>query len=42
MSLDDIVSKITDPYERKARTYPALLVLLPAFTVAIAIYGPKA
>ncbi len=42
MSLDDIVSKITDPYERRARTYPALLVLLPALTVAIAIYGPKA
>jgi hypothetical protein len=42
MSLDDIVSKITDPYERKARTYPALLVLLPVFTLVTAIYGPKA
>jgi hypothetical protein len=29
---------VTDPYERKARLYPALLVLLPFVAVAVALY----
>ena len=42
MTLDDIVSKVTDPYERPARLYPALLALLPLFALIMLLYGPKA
>jgi hypothetical protein len=34
MTVDDLVAKVTDPYERPARLYPALLALL--------LYGPRA
>ncbi|HEY1528196.1 MAG TPA: hypothetical protein VGH51_18365 [Candidatus Angelobacter sp.] len=42
MTIDDLVAKVTDPYERAARLYPALLALLPLFAVVIFLYGPKA
>lgn len=42
MTLDDIVAKITDPYERVARLYPALLVLLPLLALIMLLYGPRA
>lgn len=42
MTLDDIVSKVTDRYERPARLYPALLALLPLLTLIMLLYGPKA
>lgn len=42
MTLDDIVSKVTDPYERPARLYPALLALLPLLALIMLLYGPTA
>lgn len=42
MSLDDLVAKVTDPYERQARLYPALLALLPLLAMIVLLYGPKA
>jgi hypothetical protein len=42
MTIDDVVAKVTDPYERPARLYPALLALLPLFAMVMLIYGPKA
>jgi hypothetical protein len=40
--LADLVAKVTDPYERQARLWPALLALLPLFVTVGAIYGPRA
>jgi hypothetical protein len=40
--LDDVVAKVTDPYERKARLYPALLALLPLVVMVALVYGAKA
>lgn len=40
--LDEVVAKVTDPYERQARLYPALLALLPLFVVVMLLYGPNA
>jgi hypothetical protein len=42
MTLDDIVAKATDPYERPARLYHALLALLPLLALIMLLYGPKA
>lgn len=42
MTLDDLVAKVTDPYERPARLYPALLTLLPLLALIMLLYGPKA
>jgi hypothetical protein len=42
MTLDDIVSKVTDPYERQARLYPALLALLPLLAMIGLLYAPAA
>lgn len=42
MTLDDLVAKVTDPYERPARLYPALLALLPLLAMMTILYGPKA
>jgi hypothetical protein len=42
VTLDDFVSKVTDPYERPARLYPALLALLPLLASVMLLYGPKA
>ncbi len=38
----DLVAKVTDPYERQARLWPALLALLPLFVTIGATYGPRA
>lgn len=35
--MEEVFKKITDPYERKARLYPALIASLPA-VVAVALY----
>lgn len=42
MTLDDLVAKVTDPYERPARLYPALLALLPLLALLMLLYGPRA
>jgi hypothetical protein len=42
MTFDDLVSKVTNPYERTARLYPVLLAFLPLFVLIILLYGPKA
>ena len=39
MTLDDIVAKVTDPYDRQARLYPALLCLLPLFALVTLLYA---
>lgn len=41
MTLDDIVAKATDPYDRQARLYPALLCLLPLLAVVVLLYAPN-
>jgi hypothetical protein len=40
MTLDDIVAKVTDPYDRQARLYPALLCFLPLFAIVALLYAP--
>jgi hypothetical protein len=42
MELKEIIEKVTDPYERNARLYPALLALFPLIAMVIGLYGPKA
>ena len=42
MTVDDLVAKVTDPYERQARLYPALLALLPLLALVMLLYGGKA
>jgi hypothetical protein len=42
MTLEDLAAKVTEPYERPARLYPALLTLLPLLALAMLLYGPKA
>ena len=39
--LDGVISKITNPYERKARQYPALLAFLPLLTMFTLLYSSK-
>jgi hypothetical protein len=41
MTLDDLVAKVTDAYERPARLYPALLALLPLLALIMLMYGTK-
>jgi hypothetical protein len=41
MTLDDVVSNVTDPYDRQARLYPALLCLLPLLAVITLLYAPN-
>jgi len=40
--LDDLVAKVTDPYDRQARLYPALLSLFPLFVTVMLLYAPHA
>ena len=40
-ALATAVASITDPYERQARLFPALLALLPLFIAVGSIYGPR-
>ncbi len=40
--MDDIVAKVTDPYDRQACLYPALLALLPLFALETLLDGPNA
>lgn len=35
----DLLEKITNTYERKARLYPALLVLVPIVVMVVGVYG---
>lgn len=39
--MNDLLAKLTDPYERNARLWPALLALFPAIVLAVALYGTK-
>ena len=39
MGLTDFLAKVTDPYERQARLYPALLAGLPLIVAATVLYG---
>ena len=39
MGLTDFLAKVTDPYERQARLYPALLAGLPLIVMATVLYG---
>lgn len=41
MTLDDIVAKVTDPYDRQARLYPALFCLLPLLALVALLYAPN-
>lgn len=41
MNLDDVVSKVTDPYDRQARLYPALLCLFPLLAFVALLYAPS-
>jgi len=41
MTLADIVAKVTDPYDRQARLYPALLSLLPLVALLVLLYAPN-
>lgn len=41
MGLNDIIEKVTDPYERQARLYPALLALVPLFVLLASLYTAK-
>ncbi len=40
MGLSDMLARVTDPYERKARLWPALLTLLPMVVAIWLLYGP--
>jgi ABC-type multidrug transport system fused ATPase/permease subunit len=42
MTLGDLVAKVADPYERQARLYPALLVVLPLLATIMLLYAPQA
>lgn len=39
MGLIDLLAKVTDPYERQARLYPALLAGLPVIVMVTVLYG---
>lgn len=39
MGLNDYIAKITDPYDRNARLYPALLTLLPLVVMLVTTYA---
>jgi hypothetical protein len=41
MSWSALVAAFTDPYERKARVFPGLLVALPLLVPLICVYGAK-
>lgn len=40
MGLSDILASVSDPYERKARLWPALLAGLPVFALITLLYAP--
>jgi hypothetical protein len=42
MTVGELVAKVTDPYERQARLYPALLTLLPLLAMVMLLYAPQA
>ncbi len=41
MTLNEVLKPFRDPYDRKARAFPALLVVLPLLVPLIWIFGPK-
>lgn len=41
MGLADVLKEVRDPYERKARMAPGLLVVLPLLVPVLWIFGPK-
>lgn len=40
MGMSEVLERITDPYQRQARLWPALLALFPLLTLLGIIYGP--
>jgi hypothetical protein len=42
MGLDEHIAKITDPYDRQARLYPALLASLPLVAMLVTLYASTA
>src|SRR5579884_1541060 len=42
MSLSDIVPNFMDPYDRVARLYPGLRLLLPVAVTSVCLYGSTA
>lgn len=41
MNISAILSQLKDPYEKKARVFPGLLVVLPLLVPLLWIFGPK-
>src|ERR1700733_13228133 len=41
MTLDDIVARVTDLYDRQARLYPALFCLLTLLVLVALLYAPN-
>lgn len=41
MSLSGLIERFQDPYEKKARIFPGLLVILPITVPLVCNYGPK-
>jgi hypothetical protein len=41
MTIEDLLKSVSNPYERKARLYPALLGLTPVLGVAAGVYGVR-
>jgi hypothetical protein len=41
MGLNELISKVTDPYERQARLWPALLTILPLIITIVALCSLK-
>lgn len=41
MGIGEVLAKVKDPYERKARLYPALLALSPVIVLVVSMYNSK-
>jgi len=41
MGLNEVIEKVSDPYERQARLWPALLAILPIIVVISTLYASK-
>ncbi|MGH9970589.1 MAG: hypothetical protein ACREBG_22755 [Pyrinomonadaceae bacterium] len=41
MGVNDLITQISDPYERKARLWPALLVIFPPIVTLELLYGSR-
>lgn len=41
MGLNEIIAKVSDPYDRQARLWPALLAVFPLIATLSILYGPE-